>query len=197
LQKGFLARDHPPLEDEMGVMSEYLKTLEDIENLEAEAIKNTKVHKVLRAIIKLASIPKEEQYSFKKRCTDLLQRWSGALLATETSANASAAPSTSARANGVGSEKSSEEKADMKADLKNGDENKEEDKEDVAPVDKADIDKQTEVTDDAKATDADGDVAMADAKTEPAETTAAATVAADEKDAKAAEAATEEPVNSA
>ncbi len=85
-------------------MSDYLKQLEIHDDLEAEIIKKTKVHKVLKAIIKLDSIPKEEEYNFKRRSNDLLALWNGALAAeTEpTSAGAAAESST----NGVkGSEK--------------------------------------------------------------------------------------------
>ena len=42
-------------------------------------IKKTKVHKVLKAIMKLDSIPKEEDFEFKKRCGELLGKWSNAL----------------------------------------------------------------------------------------------------------------------
>jgi hypothetical protein len=56
----------------MAAMSGYLKDLEAHDDLEAEVIKKTKVHKVLKAIIKLNSIPKEEEYGFKQRSSELL-----------------------------------------------------------------------------------------------------------------------------
>jgi hypothetical protein len=65
----------------MANMSDYLKQLEAHEDLEAEVIKKTKVHKVLKAIIKLNSIPKEEEHKFKQRSNELLNKWSGALAA--------------------------------------------------------------------------------------------------------------------
>ncbi|KAF1946205.1 PWWP domain-containing protein [Clathrospora elynae] len=79
MQKGFLSRDQAPKDEDMANMSEYLKQLEAHEDLEATVIKNTKVHKVLRAIIKLDSIPQEDVFGFKKRSNDLLSKWSGAL----------------------------------------------------------------------------------------------------------------------
>lgn len=69
-------------------MSDYLKQLELHDDLEAEVIKKTKVHKVLKAIIKLDSIPKEEEYDFKKRSNDLLGKWNGALAAESEPATA-------------------------------------------------------------------------------------------------------------
>lgn len=65
----------------MANMSDYLTQLEAHHDLEAEVIKKTKVHKVLKAIIKLNSIPKEEEHKFKQRSNELLNKWSGALAA--------------------------------------------------------------------------------------------------------------------
>ncbi|KAF2001179.1 hypothetical protein P154DRAFT_173054 [Amniculicola lignicola CBS 123094] len=97
LQKGFLARDQAPKEEEMHNMSDYLKQLEELKELEAEIIKKTKVHKVLRAIIKLSNIPKDEEYFFKKRANDILNLWNGQLSADvepTVEASASAEPAT-------------------------------------------------------------------------------------------------------
>jgi hypothetical protein len=74
----------------MANMNTYFKQLEEAENLGAEVIKQTKIHKVLRAILKLSSIPREDEFHFKKRSNDLLQAWTGALAAE--SANEAAAP---------------------------------------------------------------------------------------------------------
>lgn len=80
----------------MPSMASHLTQLEDLEDLEAEIIKKTKVHKVLKAIIKLNTIPKEEEFKFKTRSTNLLTKWSGALaLETEPTTEAPvAAPAT-------------------------------------------------------------------------------------------------------
>ena len=74
-------------------MADYLKQLEAHEDLEAEVIKRTKVHKVLKAIIKLDSIPKEEEYNFKQRSTELLNKW-GSVLAADGESAEKATPST-------------------------------------------------------------------------------------------------------
>ena len=44
----------------------------------------TKVHKVLKNMIKLPSIPKEEIYNFKKRSHDLLTKWNKILVEDPT-----------------------------------------------------------------------------------------------------------------
>lgn len=127
----------------MANMNGYLKQLEDLEDLEAEVIKNTKVHKVLKAIIRLKSIPKEEEFNFKQRSDSLLNKWSGALAAdTEATgdASASAPPPTT---NGVNHE---DKKSDAPAPEKS--------------------DQAAEALETAKPADAEGDVSMADAKEE-------------------------------
>ena len=95
-RRGFLARDQAPKEEEMANMNTYLTDLENVQNLEAETIKKTKVHKVLKAIIKLDSIPKEDEYNFKKRSAALLTDWSGALATEEPAVEA-----LKATANGI------------------------------------------------------------------------------------------------
>ncbi|ETN42900.1 uncharacterized protein HMPREF1541_02058 [Cyphellophora europaea CBS 101466] len=75
LQKGFLTRDQAPQEDDMPQMSQYIKKLEDYEDLEVSIIRTTKINKVLKALIKLNTIPKDEEFAFRKRSVDLLSKW--------------------------------------------------------------------------------------------------------------------------
>lgn len=77
-------------------MSDYLTQLENIDQLESEIIKKTKVNKVLKAIIKLERIPMEEDFNFKPRSTNLLARWNSILAADgeSTAPAASAEPAT-------------------------------------------------------------------------------------------------------
>ena len=72
-------RDQTPKEEEMATMDEFFKQLEAYTNLEPAIIRGTKIYKVLRGIVKLSSIPKEEEYQFKKRSNDLLASWHEAL----------------------------------------------------------------------------------------------------------------------
>ncbi|KAL8967845.1 MAG: hypothetical protein Q9183_002739 [Haloplaca sp. 2 TL-2023] len=75
LQRGFLSRDVPPKEDEMAGMSDFLAELETYTDLEGSIIRTTKINKVLKAMIKLPSIPQNEIYQFKERCLKLLGKW--------------------------------------------------------------------------------------------------------------------------
>jgi hypothetical protein len=63
----------------MPAMSEHMSQLETYSDLESSIIKETKINKVLKAIQRLPSIPREEEFSFKKRSTDLLEVWNKAL----------------------------------------------------------------------------------------------------------------------
>ena len=56
-------------------MSTYLSKLETYPDLEGSIIRATKIHKVLKAMIRLPSIPKDAEYQFKKRSVDLLATW--------------------------------------------------------------------------------------------------------------------------
>lgn len=120
LQKGFLSRDQAPKEEEMSYMDDYLGQLEKTENLDAEVIKKTKVHKVLKAIVKLnTSIPKEEQYDFKGRSSKLLLKWTS-ILSADGEVGETAVPTTEPTTNGVNGAKSepsvAEEKTETTAD---------------------------------------------------------------------------------
>ncbi|KAI1105239.1 hypothetical protein F4804DRAFT_144129 [Jackrogersella minutella] len=89
LQKGLLLRDQEPKEEEMKSMSEFLAKLETFPDLEVSIIKATKINKVLKAILKLETIPKEDEFHFKPRSQSLLDKWN-TLLSTDGAAPASA-----------------------------------------------------------------------------------------------------------
>lgn len=60
-------------------MSEFLSELETFPDLEGSIIRATKIHKVLKAMMKLPSIPLDEEYHFKPRSHDLLTKWNETL----------------------------------------------------------------------------------------------------------------------
>ncbi|KAH7123753.1 hypothetical protein B0J11DRAFT_320622 [Dendryphion nanum] len=143
LQKGFLSRDQAPKEEEMSNMDDYLRQLESTENLDADVIKKTKVHKVLKAIVKLnTSIPKEEQYDFKGRSSKLLQKWTS-VLSADGETGESGAPTAESATNGVSH--------DSKVEATSTEE-----KPEIA----------TNTIETVKSTDGDGDISMVEAKSE-------------------------------
>lgn len=66
-------------------MSDYLSELEGYPDLEGSIIRSTKIHKVLKAMIKLGSIPLDEEFHFKTRSQELLEKWTE-ILTNDTSA---------------------------------------------------------------------------------------------------------------
>lgn len=75
LQKGFLSRDQAPQESEMEQMSNYIKKLENYGDLEVSIIRATKINKVLKALTKLNTIPKDEVFDFRGRSVEMLSKW--------------------------------------------------------------------------------------------------------------------------
>lgn len=95
LQKGFLSRDQTPKAEEMPQMNENLSQLETYPDLETSIIKATKINKVLKGVLKLVDIPREEEFKFKSRCTELLGKWTTAMSAEDST------PGEPAATNGV------------------------------------------------------------------------------------------------
>ncbi|ANB13612.1 Pdp3p [Sugiyamaella lignohabitans] len=85
LQKGFLGKE-PPQDSDMPALSEYLRKLEEIPNLELSVVRQTKVNKVLKAILNLPAekIPLESKFNFQGRSLALLDKWTS--MAGETGA---------------------------------------------------------------------------------------------------------------
>ncbi|KAI9830789.1 MAG: hypothetical protein M1826_004423 [Phylliscum demangeonii] len=75
LQRAFLMRDQAPKEEDMKKSSEDLARLETYQTLEGSIIRATKVNKVLKGIVRLATIPKDEEFRFRHRAFQLLQAW--------------------------------------------------------------------------------------------------------------------------
>ena len=71
----------------MQPMSDFLKELESYPDLEGSIIRSTKIHKVLKAMIKLTSIPLDEEFHFRDRAHALLAKWNE-ILASDPNAAA-------------------------------------------------------------------------------------------------------------
>lgn len=104
-------------------MSDFITLLEKFGDLEVSIIRTTKINKVLKAILRLDAVPREEEFQFKKRSQALLDKWNK-LLASDTSANGvngtseSHGESKKAESNGikVDAESKPEHAAETKAD---------------------------------------------------------------------------------
>lgn len=77
-------------------MSDFLGELEGYPDLEGSIIRTTKIHKVLKAMIKLGSIPLDEEFHFKTRSAQLLGKWNE-ILSNDTSVGATGDKDTEAK----------------------------------------------------------------------------------------------------
>lgn len=80
------------------MLSGFLKDLEGYPDLEGSVIRTTKIHKVLKAMIKLPSIPLDEEFNFKDRSHALLQKWNEILASDPNATGAEKEAETSAKA---------------------------------------------------------------------------------------------------
>lgn len=98
-------------------MSDFLGELEGYPDLEGSIIRTTKIHKVLKAMIKLGSIPLDEEFRFKTRSSDLLGKWNE-ILSNDTTAGDAGDKNTEAKGDDAaavtmnGEAKSTEEQAE-------------------------------------------------------------------------------------
>ncbi|KAK4158130.1 hypothetical protein C8A00DRAFT_28842 [Chaetomidium leptoderma] len=131
LQKGLLTKDQKPKEEEMKLMSDYITKLEAFPDLEVSIIRATKINKVLKNILKLDNIPKEDELKFKARSQVLLDKWNKLLtvdgMPVASAAEVNGTSKGAAKANGV--KPKSEAAEPVKADEEAKEEAKEEPKE--------------------------------------------------------------------
>jgi hypothetical protein len=83
LQKGLVSREVPPKSDDMPTMDEHLTALENFRDLELQIIRDTKVAKLLKLILKLTELPRDDEFKFKERCSKLLAGWTAIINADE------------------------------------------------------------------------------------------------------------------
>lgn len=81
----------------MPAMADFFDQLEQHKDLEAAIIRNTKIHKVLKNILRLDTVPRDDEFNFKKRSQDMLDHWGGALSAP-TDGKAEAKPAVNGAA---------------------------------------------------------------------------------------------------
>lgn len=72
----------------MPTFSNYFTRLETYSDLEVSIIRSTKINKVLKMILKLSSIPREEEFNFRGRAMDILSKWKPVLDSDTTPAPA-------------------------------------------------------------------------------------------------------------
>jgi hypothetical protein len=63
----------------MAQMGTYFDKLEKHADLEVSIIRSTKINKVLKMIVKLNSIPRDEEFNFRHRAMNILSSWKAVL----------------------------------------------------------------------------------------------------------------------
>jgi hypothetical protein len=79
IQKAFLSRGEAPQEKQMPLMVVYFQRLEGYADLDVDVIRITKIDKALRLLNKLNTIPRDDEFQFRRRSTELLSRWDSLL----------------------------------------------------------------------------------------------------------------------
>ena len=95
LQKGLFPKEQAIKAEDMPAMAEFFTRLEDFTEMDASILRATRIHKLPKAIMRLESIPREDEFNFKSRSTGLLEKWNKIL------ADAPPAEETSAPVNGA------------------------------------------------------------------------------------------------
>jgi hypothetical protein len=74
-----LSRVDLPQDSDMPAVSDHLKWLED-HDIDADVIRHTKINKVVKAVLKLVNIPRDDEFRIRTRCMKLLGTFDGKLL---------------------------------------------------------------------------------------------------------------------
>lgn len=119
----------------MAAMSNFFSKLEAHSDLEVSIIRATKINKVLKMIVKLNTIPKDEEYHFRRRAIDILAKWKN-LLESDTTPAAAAEDQGKGKptANGVHKDDEGDESVDGKAEKTDSEEKETEEKPEERPA---------------------------------------------------------------
>jgi hypothetical protein len=98
LQTEFLTKGQEPKARNMAAMSEHLEKLERMISPPKIVLTSTNINKVLKRIMKLDQIPKDDEFDFKKRATELFKKWDVILRHEDEPAATSTAQSQSEHA---------------------------------------------------------------------------------------------------
>ena len=75
LQKGLFPKEQTPKADDMPAMAEFFTRLENFTEMDASILRATRIHKLPKAIMRLETIPREDEFNFKTRSSGLLEKW--------------------------------------------------------------------------------------------------------------------------
>lgn len=75
LQRGFLSKDRSINPDDMGHLNKTMELVEEYDGITRDILRLTKIGKVMRRIIVLEGIPREDEFKFKERAEKLCDKW--------------------------------------------------------------------------------------------------------------------------
>jgi len=65
-------------------MHKTMQQVEEYEGITADILRNTKIGKVMRRIIALGDIPRDDEFKFKERAEKLCDKWTVSLFRRQT-----------------------------------------------------------------------------------------------------------------
>ncbi|SAM81729.1 uncharacterized protein UBRO_03144 [Ustilago bromivora] len=94
VQKTFLGKDGKINPEDMEAADATFKTVEEYDGMTAEHLRTTKIGKVMKRVMQLSSIPRDDEFHFKDRAEKLCAKW-GAIMASSDGPKESAAEGSS------------------------------------------------------------------------------------------------------
>lgn len=79
LQRTMLSREQLAQEEDIPAVSDEVKWLED-HHIDADIVRRTKINKVLKTILKLNSIPRDDEFDIRARFGKLIENYTEMLL---------------------------------------------------------------------------------------------------------------------
>jgi hypothetical protein len=91
LQRGFLGKEGSINPNALEDLDKTMKQVEGYEGITAEVLRVTKIGKVMRRVVQLPSIPRDDEFKFKERAEKLCEKWAAVFSAAKGSTTDDAA----------------------------------------------------------------------------------------------------------
>jgi len=95
--------------DEMENLNKAMKQVEEYDGITAEVLRLTKIGKVMRRVVQLPSIPRDEEFKFKERAEKLCDNWAAVFSAAKGASEGTPAESLPITADSNGTSQTKEE----------------------------------------------------------------------------------------
>ncbi|UZJ53786.1 hypothetical protein CBS101457_003106 [Exobasidium rhododendri] len=92
LQRGFLGKEGSINPNGLDELDKTMKQVEGYEGITADVLRVTKIGKVMRRVVQLPSIPRDEEFKFKERAETLCEKWAAVFSAAKGATSEEANP---------------------------------------------------------------------------------------------------------